>query len=233
MKTYKSLVKSLPPRSAVISFGEFDPPTITDQKQLYFAQNMAEHNNSVYLPYISNKTNNLLNERRSHYLSLMFPTIKFQPAGSLEEAIDTNIKKFKQLFVISDTFMSESKEIKPIRYTKIDSLINLETLKDWAKNGLFEQFKRGMPSTTRSIDARLIMNEIRESQGLPAIKEDIGGSVDNIRDRYFKKEIFNIGDLVEGVGGESFEIIKRCTNNVVCKDQQGNIVNKWLTELRP
>lgn len=233
MKTYKSLVKSLPPRSAVISFGEFDPPTITDQKQLYFAQNMAEQHNSIYLPYVSNKANNLLSERRSHYLSLMFPNVKFQLAESLEDAIAANRNKFKQLFVMSNTLVSESKDIKAIKYNKIDSLISLETLRDWAKDGLFEQFKRGMPSTTRSIDARLIMNEIRESQGLPAIKEGITGSVDNTRDRYFKKEIFNIGDLVEGVDGGSFEVIKRCTNNVVCKDQQGNIVNKWLTELKP
>ena len=92
-------------------------------------------------------------------------------------------------------------------------------------------FKRGLPNSVRDIDARRLMNDVREGLGLEAIKEQIKLSVDELREKYFRKEIYNVGDIVESIDGTRLEIIKRGTNHLLCKDDSGNIQNRWIHEV--
>jgi hypothetical protein len=54
----------------------------------------------------------------------------------------------------------------------------------------------------------------------------------SLRERYFNKEIFNVGDLVESNQVE-FKIISRGTNYLFLEDTYGNKTKKWIQDVTP
>ena len=86
-------------------------------------------------------------------------------------------------------------------------------------------------NSVRDIDARLLMNEIRQAMGLDAIKEEVKFSIDKLREKYFKGEIFHIGDIVESNGNE-YEIMDRGSNYVTVVDNNGKLYRKWIQDLK-
>lgn len=54
----------------------------------------------------------------------------------------------------------------------------------------------------------------------------------SLRERYFNKEIFNVGDLVESNQVE-FKIISRGTNYLFLEDVYGNRTKKWIQDVIP
>jgi hypothetical protein len=54
---------------------------------------------------------------------------------------------------------------------------------------------------------------------------------DELREQYFRGEIFNVGDIVESNGAE-YEIVKRGSNHLLLKDQTGKLVSKWIQEVK-
>jgi hypothetical protein len=75
------------------------------------------------------------------------------------------------------------------------------------------------------------MNDLRESMGLDIIKTSINLPKDNLREQYFNKQIFNVGDMVESAG-QLLEITKRGTNYVICTNATGETSTKWLHEIK-
>ncbi len=55
-------------------------------------------------------------------------------------------------------------------------------------------------------------------------------STDSLREQYFNKEIFNVGDLVES-NQVQFKIISRGTNYIFLEDQYGNRAKKWIQDV--
>jgi hypothetical protein len=53
---------------------------------------------------------------------------------------------------------------------------------------------------------------------------------DDIREQYFKGEIFNVGDIVES-NNELYEIVKRGSNHLLLKEQSGNLISKWIQDV--
>jgi hypothetical protein len=54
----------------------------------------------------------------------------------------------------------------------------------------------------------------------------------SLREKYFNKEIFNVGDLVESNNVE-FKIISRGTNYLFLEDIYGNKTKKWIQDVTP
>jgi hypothetical protein len=104
-------------------------------------------------------------------------------------------------------------------------------LRSIASKGDFAEFKRGLPTTIRDIDARRLMNDVREGMGLDAVNEQIKLDVPTLREKYFKGEIYNVGEIVESVAGAQFEIVKRGTNYLLVKDSEGKVQSKWIHEV--
>ena len=103
-------------------------------------------------------------------------------------------------------------------------------MREAAKKGDFELFKKGVPHTLTDLDARRLMNDIRKGMGMEIVKEQINLVKDTLREQYFRGEIFNIGDIVESAD-EQFEIVKRGTNHLLVKSQDGSLVSKWLKDV--
>jgi hypothetical protein len=74
------------------------------------------------------------------------------------------------------------------------------------------------------------MNDIRHAMGYEAIKEQINLVKDDLREQYFKGEIFNVGDIVES-DDELYEIVKRGSNHLLLKEQSGNLISKWIQDV--
>ena len=100
-----------------------------------------------------------------------------------------------------------------------------------ASKGDFKSFKKGLPTTMREIDARRLMNDIRMGMNMPAIREEINLVKDTLRERYFRGEVFNVGDLV--VENETvYEVAKRGSNHLLVRDMEGNLQSKWIQDVK-
>jgi phage-related protein len=83
----------------------------------------------------------------------------------------------------------------------------------------------------RDLDARRLMNDVRQGMGLETIKEQIKLPYNALREKYFQGEIYQVGDIVESINGEQYEIIKRGTNHLLVKNQAGIVESKWIHEV--
>jgi hypothetical protein len=92
---------------------------------------------------------------------------------------------------------------------------------------LYEEFKNNLPSAIRDIDSRRLMNDIRVGSGLEPIKEEIKLVKDELREQYFRGEIFNVGEQVEA-DGQQYEIVKRGSNHLLLKESTGKLISKWI-----
>jgi hypothetical protein len=75
------------------------------------------------------------------------------------------------------------------------------------------------------------MNDIRIGSGLESIKEEIKLVKDELREQYFRGEIFNVGEQVEA-DGEEYEIVKRGSNHLLLKESTGKLVSKWIQNVK-
>jgi hypothetical protein len=105
-------------------------------------------------------------------------------------------------------------------------------MKQLAVKGLYEEFKKKLPSTIRELDGRRLMNDVRMGLGLEPVKEQLVLVKDKLREQYFRGEIFNEGDIVES-NGEQFTIVKRGSNHLLLKEESGKLVSKWIQDVKP
>jgi hypothetical protein len=66
--------------------------------------------------------------------------------------------------------------------------------------------------------------------GLKVLKEQVKFETNELREKYFAGEIFNVGEIVE-CAGTVYEIVKRGSNHLLLQDETGNKVSKFPHEL--
>lgn len=260
MRSYKSLMESLPSKTVVFAFGRFNPPTVGHGLLVQFVKKLAKQNRADHVIYASRsqdaKKNPLTVDRKIHYLNMMFPSTNFVGANDhvrtfIEAAKELN-KRYKNLIMVagSDRVPEYTKILEKYNGTEFNfdsvkvvsagerdpdaddaSGMSASKMRALASKGDLVQFKKGLPNTVREIDARRLMNDVREGMGLEVIKEQIKLSIDDLREKYFRKEIYNVGDIVESFNGEKLEIVKRGTNHLLVKNANGIIENKWIHEV--
>ena len=106
-----------------------------------------------------------------------------------------------------------------------------DSVRSMAAKGLYEEFKKNLPTSIRELDSRRLMNDVRLGSGMEPIKEQINLVKDDLREQYFRGEIFNVGDLVESNGVE-YEIVKRGSNHLLLKEESGKLFSKWIQEIK-
>lgn len=261
MKKYRHLLESLPSKTVVFAFGRFSPPTIGHQLLIHFVKKLAIQNKADYYIYASKtqdaKKNPLTITQKLHYLTLMFPNTNFVGANDqqrtfMEVAKFLNTKYRNIIMVGGADRVGEFKALlekyngKDFHFDSIKVMsagdrdpdsddvtgMSASKMRAAASKGDFITFKKGLPSTMRDVDAKRLMNDVRVGMKLDVIKEKVKIPVSNIREKYFKGSMFSVGDIVESITGEEFEIIKRGTNHLLCKDIiTGNVQNKWIYEV--
>ena len=247
MKNYRQLLKELPSNKVVFAFGRFQPPTAIHELQVKVVKKLAEQQRADYVIYASKdlKEELLPVDKKVHYMNLMFPNTNIQTtdASTFVEAVKTLNKKYKNIVMVSSADCKEDYE--KILNKKNGSEFFFETievvaagdkdpdenkLRESAKKGDYEKFKSALPAALREIDSRRLMNDMRQGLGLDMVKEEIKLVKDQLREQYFRGEIFKVGEIVESAG-QQYEIVKRGSNHLLLKEESGNLVSKWIQDV--
>jgi nicotinic acid mononucleotide adenylyltransferase len=261
MKDYKQLIKELPSKSVVFAFGRFNPPTIGHELLVKAVKKLAQQKKADHVIYASKsqdaKKNPLSVDKKVSYLKLMFKATNFAAANDdvrtfIEAAKQLN-KKYKNIVMVAGS--DRVPEFKRLLNTYNGKEFNFDTIevisagerdpdaddatgmsaskmRAIAVKGNYAEFKKGLPSTVREIDGKRLMNDIRDGMGLEPIKEQIVLVKDEIREQYFRGEIFNEGDIVESAG-QKYTIVKRGSNHLLLKESTGKLVSKWIQDVKP
>jgi phosphopantetheine adenylyltransferase len=260
MKNFRQLINELPSRKIVFTFGRFQPPTVGHELLVKAVQRVAKSQKADHVIYTSRsqdkKKNPLDVKRKVYYLKRMFPQANIVGAGEttrtfIEVAKELN-KRYKQIVMVAGS--DRVTEYNRILNEYNGKEFNFETIqvvsagerdpdaddasgmsgtkmRELAKKGDFSTFKKGLPSTLTTTDARRLMNDIRVGIGMEELKEEVKFETDLLREMYHKGDIFLVGQIVESKG-QKFEIVDRGANYLSVVDRKGNISKKWLTDVK-
>ena len=109
-----------------------------------------------------------------------------------------------------------------------------------AAEGDFKTFRGGLPEGIPRKDAMILFDTVRQSMNVKDMKEfwniwEIAPKYDleNLRESYVAKEIFNIGDKVENLNtGMIGRIIRRGANHLICVAENNIMFKSWVKDLR-
>ena len=242
MKDYRQLIKELPSTTLVCAFGDFDPPTTAHELMVKTVNRLSEQKNTDHVIYASTKDSLIQEEKKEQYLKLMFPKTNFKSVNEskINNLLEDLGKKYKKIVIVTGSeqvdklkkLVKENTSIQIIPITEKNPDANFAKMKQLATKGLYEEFKKKLPSNIRELDGRRLMNDVRIGLGLEPVKENLILVKDKLREQYFRGEIFKEGDIVES-NGDLFTIIKRGSNHLLLKEESGKLVSKWIQDVKP
>jgi hypothetical protein len=237
MKNYKQFIRQLPNNTLVCALAEFSPPTISHELLIKSVKVVAEEKSAEHIIFTS--SSDILREEKKHqYLKIMFPETNFISLG--EANVSLVFKKLTETYknVVLIINEDQSEKYKVLNQSNIELITitgknpdsDYPKMKQYATKGIYEEFKKLLPSTLRDIDGKLLMNEMRYCMDLEPIKEQIVLVKDKLREQYFRGEVFNVGDIVES-DGKQYEIVKRGSNHLLLKEDSGTLISKWIQDV--
>ena len=261
MKKLRQVLKELPSRKVVFAFGRFQPPTTGHELLVNIVKKVASAQKADHVIFASRthdkKSNPLPVDRKVYYLKRMFPKTNFVAANdevrTFIEAAKMLSGKYKNLVMIAgsdrvpeykkilekyngDVFHFDTVEVVSAgeRDPDADSASGMSGTKMRlaAGDGDYKKFKTGLPKSLTDLDGRRLMNEIRIGMGMEIVKEQVKFETNDIREKYYSGQIFNIGEKVTD-GQSIFEIIDRGSNYITVVNESGATSKKWLDAVQP
>jgi nicotinamide mononucleotide adenylyltransferase/ribosomal protein L31 len=109
-----------------------------------------------------------------------------------------------------------------------------------AAEGDFKTFRAGLPEDTPRKMAMTLFDTVRQTMNVKEMKEfwniwEIAPKYDleNLRESYIAKKIFNIGDRVENLNtGLIGRIIRRGANHLICVAENNIMFKSWVKDLQ-
>ena len=109
-----------------------------------------------------------------------------------------------------------------------------------AAEGDFKTFRAGLPEGVPRKSALELFDTVRKSMNVKEMKEfwniwEIAPKYDleNLRESYIAKQIFNIGDKVENLNtGMIGRIIRRGANHLICVSENNIMFKSWVKDLQ-
>ena len=230
MKNYRQLIKGLPSKTVIMTVGSFNPPTSVNEMAFKLVDKLVESHNADHIIYVTEDKDNLPIDRKLHFLELMFGAMNFKPLNesNLTSELIRLKSKYKDVIVVAPENKAKLYESMQVVTTNND--LDHSKIKSYVTKGDFVAFKKAMPTTLRELDARRLMNEMRHVTGLELLKEEVKFTVDALREKYFKGEIYHIGDIVESAG-QQYEIMDRGSNYLVVVNNTGDLSRKWVKDV--
>jgi hypothetical protein len=163
MKNYRQLIRELPSKTVVMAVGSFNPPTAVNEMTFKLVKKLVESHNAEHVIFITENKNDLPADRKIHFLNLMFNGLNFVPLteGNLAEEIGGLKSRYKNVVVVTSEEKSKLFESMSVVTAPVDS--NASKIKSYVTKGDYTSFKAAMPTSFRDIDARRLMNEMRQS----------------------------------------------------------------------
>lgn len=221
MKTFSQLPKQRSPHKEdiVVSILNSEIPSLTEELILRTGNRISK---DLDVPHLVLVLKSPISESDIFRKYIERFSDSFNYISNIKEAKDA-LKEFNSQIVcgsqIAESFHSPI-TIKNKHYPILESVLN----------GDVESFVKYSFNDFREIDCRHLFNIARESNSLEEIKEKIEIPKNDLRERFFNKEIFNVGETVN-YKGEIFEILDRGSNYLVIVDVNGNTKKSWVTDL--
>ena len=100
----------------------------------------------------------------------------------------------------------------------------------------FKTFRSGMPKSINDKEAKLIMATVRKKMNVEEGWNlwEIAPKLDwkNLRENYFKKNLFDIGELVENLNtGLVGRVIRRGANYLICVTEDDIMFKSWIKDV--
>lgn len=240
MKKYKELLSELPSKTVVVTFGQFNPPSVGHELLIKVVRKLATQrkaDHKVFVSSVQDKKNPLEISKKIQYLEALFPSTTFTQRESVD-AINS-LNKYKNVIVVAaGEAMDDYKKL--FKKNMIDAEFvqagtkcpdSDDRLVKLATKGEYQSFKTALPTTARELDGKRLMNDVRIGLDLEPIKEQINLVKDELREQYFRGEIFNEGDIVES-DNQVYRIIKRGSNHLLLQSEEGLKVSKWIQDVQ-
>jgi len=242
MKKYKDLLRELPSKTVVVTYSQFNPPSVGHELLIKVVRKLASQRKADHIVFVSSfqdKKNPLEISKKIQYLEALFPNTKFVTVTNDMDCIGS-LKKYKNVVMVTtaDNVNVYTKLLKrgDFETTEIikagakcpdsdDRLVKLAT------KGEYQSFKSALPTSARELDAKRLMNDVRIGLDLEPIKEQINLVKDELREQYFRGEVFNEGDIVES-DNTVYRIIKRGSNHLLLQSEEGLKVSKWIQDVQ-
>jgi len=259
LKTFSQFLESTS-KEIVITFGQFQPPTVAHGKLL--DKVFREANNSPYRIYQSQKqnpqTDPLNHTEKVKLMRLIFPrhARNIIEDSSVDSILDAAIKVYKDgfsrlIFVTgSDKVLQVSKLLQKNNGVNFDFPDGIEVVSNgeadpdsnsiealkMIQDGNFQGFIKAIPPGHE--DAVVTFNLFRKRMGLKEItnfREHVQlAPVSNIREKFVRGETLLIGDSAKVIStGETVKIIERGPNFIVTESTNKTTKKRWLKDVEP
>jgi len=234
MKKYKELQKSLPSRTVIAAFEDFNPPTYQHEMLIRSVQHISEQTQLPHYIFISEHSGPLPVNRKLHYLQRMFPEINWVVAESLAQAIHYLYRKGHtnlQFVVGTDKVqqLSESNELVNFISAEQRDPDTSTRMQLFATRNDYKAFRASLPTIITEMDAKKLYNETRKGLGLTEVQENVQVPVSESREKYHSGQ-FQPGQSVTDKLGKVWKIMERRTNYVVV-ESEGKQEKKWISDL--
>lgn len=217
MKTVKELFK--PKSKVVYSVLESSIPSRLEEMIIRVASKYAEKENLSHVTLAPNTTT-YKNKIVQEHLNRISSNVEFISEEDMRSLTKNNI-------VVCSTAAADHHKFSASTIA-VDISNNIEKS---IQEGDLNSFRSQAFSSLLENDCKLLINYLRESLDLDPISFDVKFVTNELREKYFNKQIFNIGDIVESHEGEVYEILNRGSNYVMVVDSSGATKREWITNI--
>jgi hypothetical protein len=260
MKTIKQLLSELPNKSLIFAFGRFNPPTSGHELLILKVEALSKKTSIPYRIYATatqdKKKNPLSQKDKIKYMEKSFHNAHIYAAkGNIIQLLQSfereGIKEI-HLVVGSDRVKEFDSLLnkyngKDYKFNKIEihsagerdpdsddaDGMSASKMRDAASKGDYKSFEKGVTKKLTDVDSKKMYNDVRKGLGLKteSFEINISNNQNELREKYFRGEIFKIGSTVKDDKGV-YEVMDRGTNYITVINENGELSKKWLDSVK-
>lgn len=260
MKTIKQLLTELPIKSLIFAFGRFNPPTVGHELLISKVEALSKKTSIPYRIYTTatqdKKSNPLSQKDKIKYMEKSFhnPHI-FAAKGNIIQLLQSFEKeRIKEIHLVVGSDRTKEFESLLNKYNgrdyKFDKIeihsagerdpdsdnadgMSASKMRDAASKGDYKSFEKGVTKKLTDVDTKKMYNDVRKGLGLKteSFEINISNNKNELREKYFKGEIFNIGTIVKDEKGV-YEVMDKGTNYITVINENGELSKKWLDSVK-
>jgi hypothetical protein len=260
MKTIKQLLSELPSKSLIFAFGRFNPPTIGHELLISKVEALSKKTSIPYRIYATatqdKKSNPLSQKDKIKYMEKSFRNAHIYAAkGNIIQLLQSFEREgIKEIHLVVGSDRTKEFETllnkyngKDYKFNKIEihsagerdpdsddaDGMSASKMRSAANDGDYKSFAKGVTKKLTDVYAKKMYNDVRKGLGLKteSFEINISNNSNELREKYFKGEILNIGTTVQDEKGV-YEIMDRGTNYITVINENGELSKKWLDSVK-
>ena len=260
MKTIKQLLSELPNKSLIFAFGRFNPPTVGHELLISKVEALSKKTSIPYRIYTTatqdKKSNPLSQKDKIKYMEKSFRNAHIYAAkGNIIQLLQSFEKEgIKEIHLVVGS--DRTKEFESLlnkyngreyKFSKIEihsagerdpdsddaDGMSASKMRSAASKGNYKSFEKGVTKKLTDVDTKKMYNDVRKGLGLKieSFEINISNNQNELREKYFKGEIFKIGTTVKDDKGV-YEVMDRGTNYITVINENGELSKKWLDSVK-